>query len=250
MIIANYTRLFSIEVLHDFYTDRREILQDISIKPDDATLRYMNGYRLKCKVNQNKLLCFVQTRASIDTSGGVLKFNVINKPLVTFDEGTTLDFLVSINAQRFLDRSNLRRYFSDRKILHFGNDSGNKLDALLSLSAKIPPWKTSEIYKTGMLTANSTDQTFEAIRESDPSHPQNTTKILYWSHVTDHVQYVNQADLEDDSAERRCFAVISVSFKKNLPAKFSLLKKSSVAAEDNTILNKEYLVHFKINEVN
>ena len=260
MIVSNYTKLFSIEFLHYFYRDtidafrnnklREEILQDISIKPDEATLKTMNGYRIKYKVQKNKLICFVQTIASIDTTSGSPKVNVINKPLVTFNENTILTFKIFINSARFLNNSNLRRFDTKDKILKFGNDSGNKRNALLSLSQKIPAYKTSDTYSTGMLVTNPGNLSFEAIKDSDAAHPQNTTKIQFWSHITDFVQYVNQADLVSDTNGEKCFGLIRISFKKSLTNDFSLLKKSTIAAQNNLILGKEYIIHFKNNAAN
>jgi len=260
MIVSNFTKLFSIEFLHDFYRDgadafrdnklREEILQDIRIQPDEATLKTLNGYRIKYKVQKNKLICFVQTIASIDATTGSPKVNVVNKPLVTFDENAILTFKIFINSARFLNSSNLRRFDTKDKILKFGNDSGNKRDALLSLSQKIPAYKTSDTYKTGMLVTNPGNLSFEAIKESDPAHPQNTTKIQFWSHITDFVQYVNQADLVNDINGEKCFGLIKISFKKNLTNDFSLLKKSSTAAQNNLILGKEYIIHIKTNAAN
>lgn len=250
MIVTNYTKLFSIEFLHDAYRDHDDILRDISIVPDETTGRLMNGYRLSLKTGHNKLFCFVQTIAMIDTTSGSAKVNVVNKPLVIFDENVTLKFRIILNSSMFFDTSNLRRYYSNPKILHFGNETGNKLNSLLSLSNKIPAYKTSETYRTGMLTQNAGNLTFEAIKDSDPAHPQNTAKTQFWKHITNQVQFVNQADLVNNTSGEKCFALISVSFKKNLSNQFSLLKKSSVVAEDNTILGKDYLIHFKNKEAN
>jgi TPP-dependent 2-oxoacid decarboxylase len=101
-----------------------------------------------------------------------------------------------------------------------------------------------------MLATSAANQSFEAIKDSDPAHPQNTTKIQFWSHITDFVQYVNQADLVNDTTGEKCFGLIKISFKKNLTNDFSLLKKSNVAAQDNLILGKEYIIHFKNNAAN
>ncbi len=248
MIVTNYARLFSIEFLHDAYRDKAEILRDISIEPDETTAQKLHGYRLSLKAEHNKLLCFVQTIASIDSTGGSPKVNIINKPLVGFNENDMLTFRIMVNSARFFDSSNLRLYYSNPGILRFGNDSGNKKDALLSLSAKIPAYKNSETYKPGMLVTNTGNLTFEAIKESSPGNPQNTTKTQYWKHVTDQVQFVNQSDVVRNTAGENCFALVSISFQKNLANQFSLLRKSAVAADDNTILGKEYLIRFKQKE--
>ena len=260
MIVSNYTKLFSIEIRHDSYRDsadafrdkrlRDEILQDISIKPDNNTLLLSKGYRLNYKVRENILTCFVQTIASVDASAGSPKVNVVNKPLIPFNENTVLTFKIFLASARFLNTSNLRRFDSKDKILSFGNDSGNKRGALLSLSQKIPAYKTSDTFKTGMLVTNAGNLSFEALRDSDPSQPQNTTKTQYWTRITDFVQYVNQADLVNDTDDQQCFGVIRISFKKNLANDFSLLRKSNVAAQNDLILGKEYLIHFKTNASN
>jgi hypothetical protein len=250
MIVSNYTRLFSIEFLHESYNDPADIFHDIYVIPDEDTLQILNGYRIKCKTDKNKLFCFVQTKALIDTSSGSVKVNIVNKPLVSFNENATLNFKISIKSSQFLNSSNLRRYYSKDKLFRFGNDSGNKRDTLFSLSNKIPAYKNSDPYKPGMLVTNAGNQTFEAIKESDSAHPQNTTKTQFWSHVTDLMQYVNQSDLIPDDANENCFAVISISFDKSLPNKFSLLKKSSAVSEDNTIIGKDYFIQFKTNAVN
>lgn len=260
MIVSNYTKLFSIEFLHDFYRDttdafrdaelQREILQDISIRPDDNTLQVMNGYHMNYKVYKNKFMCFVQTVASVDSSAGGPKVTVINKPLVSFDENVTLTFKIYLNSARFLNRSNLRRMITNDKILKFGNTSGNKRGVLLSLTQKIPAYKTSDTYNTGMLVTNPGNLSFEAIKNSDPAQPQNTTKIQYWTRITDFIQYVNQANLVNYSEGQKCFGVIKISFRKNLANDFSLLGKSNVAAQNNLILGKEYLIHFKTNAAN
>lgn len=248
MIVTNYARLFSIEFLHDAYRDKDEILRDISIEPDETTAQLLSGYRMSLKTDHNKLLCFVQTIASIDTTSGNAKVNIINKPLVGLSENDTLTFRITILSSRFFDSSNLCLYYTNPGILRFGNDSGNKKDALLSLSSKIPAYKTTETYKPGMLVTNTGNLTFEATRESSPANPQNTTKTQYWKHVTDQVQFVNQADIVANASGENCFALILISFKKNLSNQFSLLRKSAVAAEDNTIPGKEYLIRFKKKE--
>ncbi len=250
MIVTNYTKLFSIEIVHDAYKNADDILRDISIDPDEATAQLLNGYRLSLRTEHNKLMCFVQTVAAIDISTGSPKVNVINKPLVIFNEDVTLTFRLNLNSSRFFDNSNLRRFYASPKILRFGNDSGNKRDAILSLSVKIPSYKNTETYKPGMLVSNASNLTFEAIKESSPPQSQNTTKTQFWKHTTDNVTYVSQADLVANTTEEKCFALVLISFKKNLPNQFSLLKKSNVVAEDNIILGKEYIIHFKMPEAN
>lgn len=250
MIVSNFTKLFSITFLHDAYSDVKDILRDVSIVPDEATGQLLKGYHLLSKSESNRFLCFVQTIAMIDISGGSPKVTIENKPMINLNEDATLTFRIIMNSSRFFDNSNLRGYYSNIKILRFGNNSGNKLNEFLSLSNKIPPYKTSEVYKPGMMTINTGGLSFEALKESNPDHPQNTTKTQFWKHVTDSVQYVNQADLVNNLTDEKCFALVSVSFKKNLSNEFSLLKKSNVAEEDNTIPGKDYLIHFKNNEVN
>jgi hypothetical protein len=54
----------------------------------------------------------------------------------------------------------------------------------------------------------------------------------------------------NDTNGEKCFGLIQISFKRNLTNDFSLLKKSNVAAQNNLILGKEYIIHFKTNAAN
>jgi len=245
MIVCNYTILFGIEFLHDAYSDKDDILRDIRIVPDKDTEQLLKGYRLHLKAVHNRLLCFVQTIATIDTSSGTTKVDVINKPLVKLNVNDTLTFRIVLNSARFFDNSNLRLYYSGVNILRFGNDSGNKRNALLSLSNKIPAYDPAEVYRPGMFVVTSGNRLFEAIRDNDPADPRNTTDTRYWKSITSFVQYVSQADLSTIEHDEKSFALISISFRKNLTGQFSLLQKSNDADLNNTILHKEYLIHFK-----
>jgi len=250
MIVCNYTKLFSIEFLHESYRNPEDILNDISIQPFAPTSQVMSGYRILQKRDRNILNWFVQTKASIDNSEGQIKVIAENKPLITFDEDSILTFTINIKSQKFLDESNLRRLVRTNKIYRFGNDSGNKHNILFFLSKEIPPYDANLDYQVGMLVTDAFDHTFEAIKESSAADPHNTTETDFWEDITDFVQYVNQEDLAGDTEELKSFGVIKILFDKDLANDFSLLKKSNDPEEDNIILGKDYIIHFKNNAVN
>jgi len=250
MIVCNYTRLFSIEFLHESYGNPEDILNDIRIQPFSPTSLVMSGYRILQKRDRNILHWFVQTKASIDNAEGKIKVITGDKPLITFDEDSTLTFTINIKSQKYLDESNLRRLERTNKIYRFGNDSGNKHNVLFFLSREIPPYNAARDYQVGMLVTDTFDHTFEAIQESSGADPHNTTETDFWEDITDFVQYVSQEDLAVDTEELKSFGVIKIFFDKDLANDFSLLKKSNDPEEDNTILGKEYIIHFKNNAVN
>jgi hypothetical protein len=250
MIVSNYTKLFSIEFLHEAYRDKADIIRDINIIPDENTTQILNGRRLFYKFDLNTLNCFVQTIASIDTSGGTLKVTTENKPLINFDENSNLNFRLTINSGHFIDNSNLRLFETKKKIFTFSNNSGNKQNMQFFLSKNIPLYNAAENYITGMLVVDGADNLFEAIRESKATDAHDTTENQFWKDVTDFIQYVSQRDLVSDSENEKCFAKITISFQKNLANDFSLLKKSINPIEDNSIKGKDYLIHFKNNEAN
>lgn len=243
MIVTSYTRLFRIVFLHDFYRDPEDILKDISIQPDPATRQLMNGYRLICKIIKNRLDCYVATRVTIRTAGGKTVADILNKPLVDFDESKSMVFNLIINSGRFSDTSNIRSFYPGNSILAFGNDSGNKQNSVLSLTKRLPAYKTSDSYLPGMLVTNASNQTFLALKESGPTNPKNTTNLQYWRPI-DQAPYVSQSDLSTITGKPIPFATITVSFRKNLPNDFGLLKKSTSAAQNNLILGKDYVLHF------
>jgi hypothetical protein len=165
MIVTSYTRLFRIVFLHDFYRDPEDILKDISIQPDPATRQLMNGYRLICKIIKNRLDCYVATRVTIRTAGGKTVADILNKPLVDFDESRSMVFNLIINSGRFTDTSNIRSFYPGNSILAFGNDSGNKQNSVLSLTKRLPAYKSSDTYLPGMLVTNASGQAFLALKE-------------------------------------------------------------------------------------
>ena len=250
MIVLNYAKLFSIEFLHNAYRDVDDILRDINIMPDQDTYRILNGRRLFYKFERNTLFCFVQTRASVDTLGGTLNVTTENKPLIQFDESEFLSFIITLNSGNFLNSSNLRLYNLNQKTFRFGNDSGNKQNTEFYLSKKIPAYDAAQSYIPGMLVTDATLHTFEAILNNGPANVHNTTENQFWKAIAETDQYVNQADLINTPGNDRCFAVIKISFLKNLANQFSFLKKSNIPAEDNKILGKDYIIHFKNNEIN
>jgi hypothetical protein len=249
MIVCNYTKLFSIEFLHDFYGNPQDILNDITITPDEKTAQLMSGYRLKFKIDRNFLYCFVQTIASIENAGGIINIITDNKPLVRFDENSVLNLRINLKYSGFFDHSNLRRLDKNGKIFRFGNSSGTELNNLLYLSHEIPAYSSANDYQVGMLVINATNNSFEAIQESSSADPHNTTENQFWQDITDFVKYVNQHDLVVDSDADKSFGAIKISFDKDLPNSFSLLEKSDDDEIDNTILGRDYLIHFKNNAV-
>ncbi len=250
MIVANFTKLFSIEFLHDYYRNSEDLMHAMTIVADEKTGPAMNGYKLINKFDENFLYCFVQTIASIDLSGGSINVITENKPLIHFDENTVLNFKMTLKSPEFFNHTNLRRFETHNKIFSFGNDSGNKHNSLFFLSKKIPAYNAANDYLIGMLVTDAVDHTFEAIKESSAVDPHGTAESDFWSDITDFVQYVNQEDLVADTNGDKSFGVLKISFNKELQNDFSLLLKSNDPGLDNTILGKDYVIHFKINAVN
>lgn len=119
----NFTRLFSIDVLNNGYRDNNEILQHISIIPDEETSQKMNGYSLVNKVMSNRLICFVRTQMKLDSSTGSVKIIPINKPFIDINVNDVLFFNVILNSSYFVSNSNVGSFYDRNKTFLFSNDS-------------------------------------------------------------------------------------------------------------------------------
>ena len=169
-------------------------------------------------------------------------FRSESKPLISIDECVQLNFRFSLNSGYFLNASNLRLFILKNKIFRFGNDSGNKqsdLHDVFYLSKKIPVYDNAKDYTTGMLVIYGVNKTFEAIKENNAVTPHDPGDPSYWREVPKTVQYINQEDLVNDSENENCFATLKILFSKSLANDFSFLEG------DNTIKEKEYIIHFK-----
>lgn len=232
MIVFDFKLLFSIEFIHDFFNKEEDMLRDLLIKPDVDTEKLLNNYRMKYRIDNNKLLCFVQTKTNSDVSD--------NRPLVDFNANDILKFKLIVTNGQFLNYTNLPLFETENKIYHFANDSSNQINSTYFLSRPIVAYEPAGIYQMGMLASDGTNirEAIQYINSEVFADPH------FWTDPLVVTGYVNHGDLvtriyKENEKEEMCFGEIEILLSRSLPEDFNLLKP------DNTLREMKYIIHFK-----
>lgn len=188
-----YKTLFSIEVLHDYYSDKR--CQDFEILPTAATALVLKGQGMLSKTIGNKLMV-------------LLRVDETAKPLIDFGIAGKLSFFMKLRNPRFNNFTNLDYLPSEPKKYYFSNANQSKVGTTLYLSSKIEVYNSVNNYSIGNLAANGSDTVYEAIKPNSSVSPKALTDKNYWM-SRGKVQYANPNDLIEVSPYVYQFPVIS-----------------------------------------
>ena len=245
MIVWNYRKLFSIEFLHDAYREQADVLRSVRIVPDEDTSRLMSDYRLFCRTEQNFFYCYAQTIASIDTSGAEPVIITKEQPLVPFDQTKQLVFRLQADSSQFIHTSNLNSYDFRHNVFGLVNSTGNAAGTALYLSQTAPMYAPNADYKAGMYVTDGTGHIYGAIRGSNNNDRHAPTETSHWRDITASVRFLRQSDMPKDPAGSNGFGVITISLHKDPANEYALLRTSAAPADNDAIIGKSFIAHFK-----
>ena len=235
MTAENFTILFVVTFVHDYFEREEDSLLGLRIEPDERTKQVLRDNKLLYKIEKNELICLTQTR--VDFTGPSQYTVVKDKTLLSINNDHVLRFNVFITDQNFLNYTSLTLFNTHNKIYRFSNKDGNSLVGVNFLSKPVPEYKATQNYEMGSLVSK-TGNIFEAIQFHDATNPKPTTDENFWILVPDPV--VSQADLEDDKDNSACFAVLEISFSSTLPAAFTVFDNDKIRDD-----GQKYVVHFR-----
>jgi len=174
--------LFTIELLHKFFTD--QLCRDFTITPSALTAQALNGHKIIVKQYQHQLYAGVK----LDGSG---------KPFVIPEEGMPMTFFLQLKAPLFFNYTNLPFTYTAGKIYHFTNRNNNISNGKNFLSLPTP-YNNATTYKPGDLATNASGTVFEAIRTSTGVPPPADNVLSdSWIQVdpaTGRNRYMSEAD--------------------------------------------------------
>ena len=185
MIDINFGSLFTIDLLHKYYTD--QLCPDFNISVSAKTTALINGYKILVKQYNNKLYAGVQSVAA----GTSLK------PFTPVEEGMQLTFFLWLNNPVFSNYTNLGTSVASGKIYYFSNRNNNVANGKNFLSAKILPYNAAQTYQPGDLAADGAGLVYHAIKTNKPGAAFDLTNNAYWVPVTETAgnnQYQSEAD--------------------------------------------------------
>ncbi|WP_259070948.1 hypothetical protein HDF24_23020 [Mucilaginibacter sp. X4EP1] len=178
MTDVNFASLFSVELLHKFYSD--QLCSDFTITPSASALNILNGRRVIVKQYQNMLYTGIQSTNS--------------QAFIPVENGMQLTFFLQLNNPLFFNYTNLPAAFNTNQIYYFTNRNVNAVNGKNFLSVPVPQYNSAVLYAPGALASDGTGVTYRAIRTNQSSNQQNLTQTAYWTKV-DNNGYVNSGDL-------------------------------------------------------
>lgn len=184
MININFGNLFTVEVLHKYYTN--QLCPDFSITPSAKTQQVVNGHKAIAKQYNN------QVQAGIQSDGVSVPPSL--KPFMPVETGMQMTFFMNMVNPLFVNYTNLPFAASAGKIYYFTNRNANVANGKNFISAKIPAYKNTVSYLPGDLATNAAGMVFRAIKSNNPANKFATTNATYWQQV-DINQYATLNDV-------------------------------------------------------
>lgn len=186
MIDINFGSLFTVELLHKYYTD--QLCPDFNISVSNQSLQVINGHKILVKQYNNQLYAGVQSVAS----GTNLK------TFTPVEQGVQFTFFLWLSNPLFSNFTNLTATgITPGKLYYFTNRNNNVANGKTFLSGKIGAYNNTKTYTPGALAANTSGLVFRAIRTNKPGNLADLTQTDFWVPVDDAAstgQYQSEAD--------------------------------------------------------
>ncbi|MDP9075927.1 MAG: hypothetical protein M3O71_00755 [Bacteroidota bacterium] len=180
MIDIKFEGLFTIELLHKYFTDT--LCPDFSITPSTPTLSVIKGHKAIVKQYQNKLYAGIQSKAGI--------------PFMPVESGMRMTFYLWLNNPLFANYTNLPAGYNSEKIFYFTNRNNNKdvPNAKQYLSVPIAAYDKTLPYVPGNLAKDNTNKVYRAIRSSNNANKHALTELNFWR-LVDNFSYAADNDV-------------------------------------------------------
>ncbi len=174
-----YKYLFTIELLHHYYSDGKSL--DFEIVPAEDCLASMRDFHLIYRYINNKLFVGIE----IDPGDPNEEL-----PAISLRDGIVFRFYLKLKNPSFLNFTNLPTSQNRNQCYYFSNLSGNKQAKNLFLSSAVTSFDNTVSYLPGDIVQNGT-QLFECI---SPAKGKATSNDTFWKSIgTDRI--VTQNDL-------------------------------------------------------
>lgn len=187
-----FQSLFTIQVLHDYYSNHEKRCADFDIVPTADCALEMKNLQMLHKNYNNKLLTVVNAEREInDTPPPDFKLF----PFPGFVNNTVFRYYLLQKNVYFSNFTAMALKLGERKRFYFSNLSKNKAGSTLSLSNIVAPFTISKIYEPGSLVKGPDDKVYQAIRKSDGTlASKDLTDINYWQQAAETNPYVSSED--------------------------------------------------------
>ncbi len=175
--MIRYRTLFEVDLAHDYFTSRGEVVLEaqpdadraalaalysvadvLDVQPDAPTRAVLAGHRLLFRGTRTGFFVAAQVDAATPP-----------RPLVAPGDAFRLAFLLRLRDARFANYTELGQ---SARFYRFGNDAQNRVAGVSHLSQPIPAFDAAREYRAGDVRAETAGPTFDlflALRDTGPS---------------------------------------------------------------------------------
>lgn len=176
---VKYKILFSVDILHEYYTGLK--CTDFDMVPSEETALLMKRHQMVYKVTANKLVVLIKVDAA-------------DKPFAALGSNDKLVFYKRLNSPLFMQVSNIDEAVFAGQRFYYTNINENEQDDVLYLSTPIAKYASANAYATGYFATNNAGVVFEALQPKLAGGSHTTTDAAYWV-SKGNFQYVSSGDM-------------------------------------------------------
>jgi len=171
----NYSTLFTIELLHEYFLNRKcKDVQIVQANDCADTARRMN---IQFRQIDNRLLAFIRENNNhepyLNSSD--------NKSYRKYYQKTIFRFYLKIDDPTFYNYSNLNLFYGLNRKFYFSNLAKNKQSGNLYLSVPVHEYNAGSNYVPGDLVKDANGNVFEAIKKISSAKKNKLTDASLWA---------------------------------------------------------------------
>lgn len=167
-MISSYKILFSVDLLHDFYST--SFCKDFSIIPSPATAKYLKANQLLYRQVNHQLLVLTKVNTGASSIVPNPKDKVINKLSAT----AVLSFYLILNNPQFFTITQAAQLSFATHKFYFNNLTANSFNQVLYLSKPLPAFIRGNAYAVGNIVSQG-NSCFQCLADHSNESLNNTT---------------------------------------------------------------------------
>jgi hypothetical protein len=171
----NYSTLFTIEILHEYFLNRRS--KDIQILPANDCVVVSQRMNIQFRQRDNRFLAFIRENNDHEPYLN----SADNKSYRKYYQKTIFRFYLKIDDPTFYNYSNLNLSYGLNRKFYFSNLAKNKRSGNLYLSVPVHEYNPGSNYVPGDLVKDANGNVFEAIKKISSGKKSKLTDTSLWA---------------------------------------------------------------------
>ena len=176
MMKSSYAKLFKVELLHEYFSNRQ--CPDFEIFPSEDTKVLLNRAKISWRNTGNKLITFIE-----QNEAGEPRFNTTSVKHYRNDFGNSVfRFYLRLRNPVFFNYTNIDFDFNSQKKFYFNNLSRNSGSGYLFLSVPLSPFVLQKQYTPGDIVKDTGNgKVYEALKRYTSKRKTELSDPLLWS---------------------------------------------------------------------